>query len=133
MHGTENIRVRFKRSQCNKCEEKHLCTRSKREGRSIGFRNKENHLVLEQARELQNQASWQKVYSRRAGIEGTFSQAVRGFGLRRSRYIGEKKTHLHNLTTAAAINIGRSISWSEEKPREKTRVSWFGRLKHLEL
>ena len=35
--------------------------------------------------------------------------------------------------TASAINIGRSVAWLEEKPREKTRVSWFGHLKNLEL
>jgi len=29
-----------------------------------------------------------------AGVEGTISQAVRGFGLRRSRYVGQAKTHL---------------------------------------
>lgn len=133
LRGAENIRVRFKRSQCNKCEKKPLCTRSVREGRSLGFANQENHLVLEQAGEMQNQASWQKLYNQRAGIEGTFSQAVRSFGLRRSRYIGERKTHLHNLATASAINIGKAINWLEEKPREKTRVSWFARLKHLEL
>ena len=85
LHGTENIRVRFKRSQCNTCEKKPLCTRSVREGRSLGFAGKENHQVLEQAGEVQNQKSWQKLYSQRAGIEGTFSQAVRGFGLRQSR------------------------------------------------
>lgn len=133
LHGAENIRVRFKRSQCNQCEKKPLCTRSLREGRSLGFANKENHFVLEKAREIQNQASWQKLYAKRAGIEGTFSQAVRSFGLRRSRYLGERKTHLHNLATAAAINIGRSVAWIGEKPREKTRVSRFGRLKNLEL
>jgi len=133
LHGAENIRVRFKCSQCNNCEKKPLCTRSVREGRSLGFANKENQLALEQAREVQNQESWQKLYSQRAGIEGTFSQAVRGFGLRRSRYLGERKTHLHNLATASAINIGRSIAWLADKPREKTRISWFGKLKHLEL
>ncbi len=133
LHGAENIRVRFKRSQCNKCEKKPLCTRSAREGRSLGFAKKENHQVLEQAREMQNQEAWQKLYSRRAGVEGTFSQAVRSFGLRRSCYIGERKTHLHNLATASAINIGRAINWLAEKPREQTRVSWFGRLKHLEV
>lgn len=104
-----------------------------REGRSPGFAKKENHPVLEQAGAMQNQEARQKLYGQRAGIEGTFSQAVRSFGLRRSRCIGEKKTHLHNLATAAAINIGRSIAWIEEKPREKTRISWFGKLKHLEL
>lgn len=131
LHGAENIRVRFKRSQCGKCEKKLVCTRAKE--RSLGFASRENHLILEKFRELENQASWQKLYACRAGIEGTFSQAVRSFGLRRSRYIGERKTHLHNLATASAINIGRSVAWLEDKPREKTRISWFGRLKHLEV
>ena len=131
LHGAENIRVRFKRSQCGRCEKKTLCTRAKE--RSLGFASRENHLILEEFRELENQSSWQKLYAGRAGIEGTFSQAVRSFRLRRSRYIGERKTHLHNLATASAINIGRAINWLEEKPREKTRISWFGRLKHLEL
>ena len=131
LHGAENIRVRFKRSQCGKCEKKPVCTRAKE--RSLGFASRENHLILEEFRELENQASWQKLYACRAGIEGTFSQAVRSFGLRRSRYIGERKTHLHNLATASAINIGRSIAWLEGKTREKTRVSWFGKLKHLEV
>lgn len=131
LHGADNIRVRFKRSQCGKCEKKPDCTRAKE--RSLGFAIKENHLILEEFRELENNATWQKLYAKRAGIEGTFSQAVRGFGLRRSRYIGERKTHLHNLATAAAINISRSVDWLEGKPREKTRISWLGRLKHLEL
>jgi transposase len=131
--GVEHIRVRFKRSQCNGCEKRNFCTRSVREARSLGFANKENYLKLEEFRKIQDNPAWQKLYNQRAGIEGTFSQAVRSFDLRRSRYIGEKKTHLHNLATAAAINIGRSVNWLEEKPREKTRVSWFAKLKHLEL
>lgn len=90
-------------------------------------------MILEYFRESQDQPDWQKLYNQRAGIEGTFSQAVRSFGLRRSRYIGEQKTHLHNLATAAAINIGRSVDWLNEKPRERTRTSWFAKLKHLEL
>lgn len=133
LHGAENIRVRFKRSQCSNCQYRTLCTRSARDGRSLGFAGEENHRVLEQVREIQNQAAWQKLYHQRAGIEGTFSQAVRSFGLRRSRYIGERKTHLHNLATAAAINIARSVNWLNDKPREKTRISWFARLKTLEI
>lgn len=133
LRGTENIRVRFKRTQCKNCEKRSLCTRSVLESRSLGFSNKENYLILEELRKQPDNPQWQKLYNQRAGIEGTFSQAVRSFDLRRSRYIGENKTHLHNLATAAAINIGRSIDWMDEKPREKTRVSWFAKLKHLEL
>jgi transposase len=46
-------------------------------------------------------------YKRRAGIEGTISQGVRTCGLRRWRYIGEAKTHLQHVATAAAINVTR--------------------------
>ena len=133
LNGAENIRVRFKRTQCKNCEKRSLCTRSVLESRSLAFANQENHLILEELRRQPTNPEWQKLYNQRAGIEGTFSQAVRSFDLRKSRYIGEKKTHLHNVATAAAINIGRSYNWLEEKLREKTRVSWFAKLKHLEL
>ncbi len=50
-------------------------------------------------------------YSKRAGIEGTFSQGVRAFGLRQARYRGLKRTHLQGLATAAAFNVGRVSNW----------------------
>jgi hypothetical protein len=34
----------------------------------------------------QRTPEWKQMYNKRAGIEGTFSQGVRSFGLRRSRY-----------------------------------------------
>jgi len=44
-------------------------------------------------------------------VEGTISQAVRSFGLRRSRYIGHAKTHLQHVATAAAMNLVRMTEW----------------------
>ena len=32
-------------------------------------------------------------------------------GLRRSRYIGEPRTHLQHVATAAAINVCRLADW----------------------
>jgi hypothetical protein len=32
-------------------------------------------------------------------------------GLRRSRYIGEPRTHLQHVATAAAINLSRLYDW----------------------
>jgi transposase len=40
-------------------------------------------------------------------VEGTISQAVRAFGLRRTRYIGLAKTHLQHVLTAIAFNLAR--------------------------
>jgi hypothetical protein len=47
----------------------------------------------------------------RAGIEGTISQGVRAFGLRRARYFGQAKTRLQHILTAAAINLVRLAEW----------------------
>jgi len=46
-------------------------------------------------------------YARRAGVEGTISQAVGKFNMRRTRYFGLAKTHLQHIATACAINLSR--------------------------
>ncbi|WP_208123269.1 transposase, partial [Facilibium subflavum] len=63
---------------------------------------------------------------RRAGIEGTISQATRTTDARKSKYVGLKKTHLQQIASAAAINIHRIIDWITDKTREETRESSFG-------
>jgi transposase len=64
-------------------------------------------------------------YAKRAGVEGTLSQAVRAFGLRQSRYVGQVKTHLQHILTATAINFVRVSNWLAALPRGKTRRSPF--------
>ena len=63
------------------------------------------------------------LYAMRAGVVGTISQGVRAMGLRRSRYIGQERTHLQHVATAAAINIVRLIRWLGGVPHAKTRQS----------
>jgi len=70
----------------------------------------------------------QQLYQRRAGVEGTLSQGVRAFGLRRTRYWGMAKTHLQHVAIAAAINIDRIVAWLDERPRAMTRISRFAAL-----
>lgn len=67
-------------------------------------------------------------YARRAGIEGTISQAVRAFEARQSRYRGLAKTHLQQLATAAAINLDRLAAWMIGRPKAPTRTSRFAAL-----
>ncbi len=43
--------------------------------------------------------------------KGTFSQTTRNTGLRRSRYLGLKKTHLQHILSAVATNILRLVQW----------------------
>ena len=73
-------------------------------------------------------AEGQEGYKCRAGIEGTLSQGVRAFGLRRTRYWGVAKTHLQHVAIAAAINIDRIVAWLDERPRAQTRTSRFAAL-----
>jgi len=49
-------------------------------------------------------------------------------GLRRSRYIGQEKTHLQHVATAAALNLVQSQAWFDGIARAQTRRSAFARL-----
>jgi transposase len=67
-------------------------------------------------------------YAKRAGIEGTVSQAVRTCGVRRSRYVGLEKTQLHHPLSAAALNFLRVGEWLSGIEKPKTRCAPFARL-----
>jgi hypothetical protein len=79
--------------------------------------------ALQAARQRQQTPEFKDVYAKRAGIEGTFSQGVRAFGLRRSRSMGEAKTRLQHLMIAGALPIVRLFACSEERPQEHTCCS----------
>jgi hypothetical protein len=79
-------------------------------------------LALQAARAREEAEEFRQAYAKRAGIEGTISHGVRTCGLRRSRYVGEAKTHLQHVATGAAINVIRISNCLLEKPREQTRT-----------
>lgn len=121
------FQVRFSPMQCGPCPLREQCTKSPH-GRALLLRPRAEYETLVSSRQQQQTINWKKQYDRRAGIEGTLSQGIRAFGLRQARYIGQRKTHLQNLLTAAAININRIVAWLNEIPQEKTRVSHFAKL-----
>lgn len=122
----EVIKIKVSARDCQSCPSRANCTQAAR--RTITVRPKEQYSALQEARGRETTAEFQAEYARRAGIEGTISQGVRAFGLRRSRYAGTAKTHLQHQATAAAINIVRVSSWLIDKPREQTRTSAFAKL-----
>ena len=105
-----------------------MCTRSKTEPRRLTLRPQEEHQALTKRRKQQETKRWLKQYNQRAGVEGTISQGVRGYGLRECRYVGLDKVHLQHILTAAAINLVRLGAWFEGVPLAKTRVSSFAKL-----
>jgi IS5 family transposase len=94
----------------------------------LTIRPQEQFEALEHARTRQKTAEDKKEYALRAGVEGTISQAVGAFGLRRARYFGAVKTHLQHVLTATALNFVRLGEWLAGTPLAKTRKSAFVRL-----
>jgi transposase len=126
--GQEVIQIRFANKDCRACAVRPACTRAKTEPRTLTVRTQVYHEALQAARHRQTTAEFKEQYALRAGIEGTLSQGVRAFDLRRSRYIGLAKTHLQHILIAVAINVVRVVSWLTEPRLSKPYVAPFAAL-----
>jgi transposase len=123
-----HVLVRFRASDCRVCPVRLHCTRSAKQGRSLRLPLREPYEALQGMRSFLAGVEGRRLYARRAGIEGTISQGVRSFGLRRARYRGTAKAHLQHVATAVAMNFSRVADWLGGIPRAATRVSRFARL-----
>jgi len=122
------ITVNFGKKTCRECPTRSLCTHSQNYPRSLTLHPQDQQEALHQARQRQATSQWQEVYSTRAGIEGTISQAVTAFGLRQNRYRGLAKTSLQHIAIATAINLKRLWAWVQGIPHATTRTSSFASL-----
>lgn len=89
----------------------------------MSIRPQAEYEALQKLRQEVQTEAFQSKYRKRAGIEGTISQAVRAYDFRRARYIGLAKVHLQQVATAAAINLARVFAWLSDAPLAKTRIS----------
>jgi transposase len=126
--GSRPIIVEFDKHTCRTCPVRTCCTRAKHTGRRLRLPPRDQYQALEAAQTWYASEEGKQLYKRRAGVEGTLSQGVRAFGLRRTRYWGVAKTHLQHVAIAAAINIDRIVAWLDERPRAQTRTSRFAAL-----
>ena len=126
--GTPYIIASFSRQDCHACPARPLCTQAQQQGRRLRLPPQEQYEALTAARAWYASAEGIQVYKQRAGVEGTLSQGVRAFGLRRTRYRGLPKTHMQHVAIAAAINVDRIVAWLEGRPRAQTRTSRFAAL-----
>jgi transposase len=120
--------VEFALEDCQACPARARCTRAQQQGRRVGLPPQDQYEALRAAQTWYGSAEGQQAYQRRAGVEGTLSQGVRGYGLRCARYRGLEKTHLQHVATAAALNAERLVAWLAECPRAKTRTARFAAL-----
>ena len=121
------IQSQFPTKLCRSCPVRERCTEAKR-GRQVTFIPEAEFKALQAAREREQTDEFKQTYKKRAGVEGTISQAVGVLGMRRTRYRGLDKVHLQHLMTAAAMNLMRVLDWLSDKERAKTRISAFARL-----
>lgn len=117
------IKIKFASADCAACISQQQCTHAKRPRRTLTLRPEQEYLALQNARRRQASKEFARQYRLRAGIEGTISQGVRAFGLRRCRYWGRAKTHLQHILTASSINLVRVAAWFAGHYPATTRTS----------
>jgi transposase len=126
--GQDVIQIRFAKKDCQACVARPACTRATTAPRTLTVRTQVSPEALQAARRHQTTGEFKEHDAERAGIEGTLSQAVRAFDLRRSRYIGLAKTPLQHILSAVAINVVRVMAWVTDPHPTKPRVSPFAAL-----
>jgi hypothetical protein len=116
----------FSRKDCTPCPIRTHCLRAQPpQARRIAIHPQPLHTARTAAMAAEDTEGWHRQYRKRAGVEGTISQAVRGPDLRHARYRGLAKTHLQNTACAIAINItrlGAHYATQQTKPRPATRI-----------
>jgi transposase len=126
--ATAVIKVKFSRRDCGTCGDRAACAGPDADRRLMTLRTQSEYEALTGARQRQQAPEFAAVYAWRAGVEATMSWAVRGFGLRRARYLGLDKVRLQHTVTAAALNLVRLTRWIMGVPIASTRVSPFTHL-----
>jgi Transposase DDE domain len=105
--ATAVIEVKFSRRDCGTCVDRAACAGPDADRRLMTLRRRSEHEALAGARRRQQAPDFAAVHAWRAGVEATMSWAVRGFGLRRARYVGLAKVRLQHTATAAALDLVR--------------------------
>ena len=116
-----NIHVRFNTKDCEECPLREKCCTGK-EGRRLQYNRYKEELNWA---EVQFKfAEIKKLYGRRGGIEACLSNLVSKFGIRKTRYKGQRKNNLRVLFIGVAANLRRVGRWlgGERTKARKVRV-----------
>ena len=74
-HGHPKLYIRFDGKTCRECPCRTLCTRAQEKPRQLSIRSQEEFLQLQRRRKQLETEEFQATYAKRAGIEGTHSEA----------------------------------------------------------
>lgn len=127
-HVSHIIRAQFGKQDCLVCPSRGQCTTAATNPRQVTLRPQAHHEAIQMARHRQQTQAFKDRYAKRAGVEGTISQGFRAFDLRRSRSIGQNKTHLQHVINATAMNVTRILAYLIDISLRTTRISRFAAL-----
>jgi transposase len=91
--GSPRIQVQFSRSDCGSCAARAKCASAKTARRVMQFHLREEYEALSAARARMTDPAWLERYHKRAGVEGTLSQGVRAFGMRRATSVWRRPAY----------------------------------------
>lgn len=114
--GKVSFRIEWKNGLCGQCPMFKQCVSEKQSHRTLVVG--EWHSLLQERRRAMQTREYKDAMKRRNGIEGTQSELVRAYGLRKARYRGKAKVRLQNYCIATACNLKRWFRlsiWEEEK------------------
>jgi hypothetical protein len=103
--GKTIYRMEWNKAVCQACSLRDQCLGDRQTHRTIEV-GQWHTLLQTRRREMQTEAFKQDMHHRN-GIEGTQSELVRAYGLRRARYRGLTKVRLQNYFIGAACNVRR--------------------------
>lgn len=106
--GRCRIEIRFDRKDCQRCPAFGVCTKST-QGRSLSLNPYRD--LLEPCRARAKTEEFKQEFRLRSPIEGSISEAVRGYDARYARYRGRAKNRLQACSTATAMNLKRVLRW----------------------
>ena len=103
----------FPQEVCQLCSRRNECTEAKNTGRAIRVGPNEEYLQKMRAR--QKTEKFKEIYNqRRPPIERKIAELIY-HGLRKTRYIGRRKSRLQSLFTASVANLKRILKEQEDK------------------
>jgi len=103
----------FSKEVCNACPRKDKCTSARNTGRTVSVGPYEEY--LQKAREIQKTEGFKEIYNKiRPPVERKIAELIH-HGLRKTRYIGRRKSRLQALFTGAAVNLKRIFKEQQEK------------------
>jgi hypothetical protein len=114
--GEVAYRFEWNKHLCKPCERRTQCLGKDQKHRTLVVG--EHHDLIQSRRREQKTSEFAKDMRHRNAIEGTISELCRGYGLRRCRYRGIKKTRLQHHMIAAACNIKRwwkRVRWEQRE------------------